>query len=125
MGEILLPKRFCFSKSFHEQPNLYTLVLILKDESGKLLDCESCQVGLREISRSHKQILVNGQPVVIRGVNRHEHHPRTGKTNLEACMIKVNFQWHLLLIYRDCVLVKLLLACYVVFLTVSCIYLYL
>lgn len=34
-------------------------------------------------------MLVNGCPVVIRGVNRHEHHPRVGKTNLEACMIKV------------------------------------
>lgn len=34
-------------------------------------------------------MLVNGLPVVIRGVNRHEHHPRVGKTNLEACMIKV------------------------------------
>jgi beta-galactosidase len=33
-------------------------------------------------------MLVNGCPVVIRGVNRHEHHPRVGKTNLEACMIK-------------------------------------
>lgn len=68
---------------------MYTLVLILKDSSGKLLDCESCQVGIRQISRARKQMLVNGLPVVIRGVNRHEHHPRVGKTNLEACMIKV------------------------------------
>lgn len=71
-----------------EHPNLYTLVIILKDAFGKLLDCESCQVGIRQISRAPKQMLVNGLPVVIRGVNRHEHHPRTGKTNLEACMIK-------------------------------------
>ncbi|KAK8919439.1 hypothetical protein KSP39_PZI021197 [Platanthera zijinensis] len=71
-----------------EHPNLYTLVIILKGESGKLLDCESCQVGIRQISRAPKQMLVNGLPVVIRGVNRHEHHPRTGKTNLETCMIK-------------------------------------
>ncbi|XP_020264636.1 uncharacterized protein LOC109840411 isoform X1 [Asparagus officinalis] len=61
-----------------EHPNLYTLVLILKDASGKLVDCESCQVGIRKISRAPKQMLVNGQPVVIRGVNR----------ILEACMIK-------------------------------------
>lgn len=71
-----------------EHPNLYTLVLTLKDASGKLLDCESCQVGIRHISRAPKQMLVNGRPVVIRGVNRHEHHPRVGKANLEACMIK-------------------------------------
>ncbi|KAG0481237.1 hypothetical protein HPP92_012095 [Vanilla planifolia] len=60
----------------------------LKDPSGNLLDCESCQVGIRQISRAPKQMLINGLPVTIRGVNRHEHHPRTGKTNLEACMIK-------------------------------------
>lgn len=71
-----------------EHPNLYTLVVVLKDASGKLLDCESCQVGIRQISRAPKQMLVNGLPVVIRGVNRHEHHPRIGKTNLEACMVK-------------------------------------
>lgn len=62
---------------------------MLKDSSGNILDCESCQVGIRQISQAPKQLLVNGQPVVIRGVNRHEHHPRTGKANLEACMIKV------------------------------------
>ncbi|URD84092.1 Beta galactosidase small chain [Musa troglodytarum] len=71
-----------------ENPNLYTLVLVLKDASGDILDCESCQIGIRQISKAPKQMLVNGLPVVIRGVNRHEHHPRTGKTNLEACMIK-------------------------------------
>lgn len=71
-----------------EQPNLYTLVVILKDASGNVVDCESCQVGIRQISKAPKQLLVNGQPVMIRGVNRHEHHPRVGKTNLETCMVK-------------------------------------
>lgn len=71
-----------------EHPNLYTLVVLLKDANGKLIDCESCQVGIRNVVMAHKQMLVNGCPVVLRGVNRHEHHPRLGKTNLEACMIK-------------------------------------
>lgn len=71
------------------QPNLYTLVVTLKDASGQIIDCESSQVGIRMISKAPKQLLVNGQPVVIRGVNRHEHHPRLGKTNLESCMVKV------------------------------------
>ncbi|CAO2816155.1 unnamed protein product [Amaranthus hypochondriacus] len=71
-----------------EQPNLYTLVVILKDASGNVIDCESCQIGIRQISTTHKQLLINGQPVIIRGVNRHEFHPRLGKTNLEHCMIK-------------------------------------
>ncbi|KAH7548549.1 hypothetical protein JRO89_XS14G0162100 [Xanthoceras sorbifolium] len=71
-----------------EQPNLYTLVVTLKDASGLVVDCESCLVGIRQVSKAPKQLLVNGHPVVIRGVNRHEHHPRLGKTNIESCMVK-------------------------------------
>ncbi|WCJ39089.1 Beta-galactosidase [Euphorbia peplus] len=71
-----------------EQPNLYILVVTLKDVSGHVVDCESCVVGIRQVSKAPKQLLVNGQPVVIRGVNRHEHHPRVGKTNIESCMVK-------------------------------------
>ncbi|EEF49562.1 beta-galactosidase isoform X1 [Ricinus communis] len=71
-----------------EQPNLYILVLTLKDAFGHVVDCESCLVGIRQVSKAPKQLLVNGQPVIIRGVNRHEHHPRIGKTNIESCMIK-------------------------------------
>ncbi|XVF41109.1 hypothetical protein PTKIN_Ptkin01aG0254100 [Pterospermum kingtungense] len=71
-----------------EDPNLYTLVVILKDAFGNMVDCESCLVGIRKVSKAPKQLLVNGHPVVIRGVNRHEHHPRLGKTNIESCMVK-------------------------------------
>ncbi|KAL8172347.1 hypothetical protein V2J09_024151 [Rumex salicifolius] len=71
-----------------ENPHLYILVVILKDASGHIVDCESSQIGIRQISKAHKQLLVNGQAVMIRGVNRHEHHPRLGKTNLESCMVK-------------------------------------
>lgn len=75
---------------------MYTLVVLLKDANGKVIECESCQVGIRNVVLAHKQMLVNGCPVVMRGVNRHEHHPRVGKTNIEACMIKVT---HFLFIY--------------------------
>lgn len=71
-----------------EQPNLYVLVIILKDASGHIVDCESCLAGIRQVSKATKQLLVNGQPVIIRGVNRHEHHPRLGKTNIESCLVK-------------------------------------
>ncbi|CAI0461856.1 unnamed protein product, partial [Linum tenue] len=71
-----------------EQPNLYILIVTLKDASGHLVDCESCVVGIRQVSKAPKQLLVNAQPVMIRGVNRHEHHPRVGKTNIESCMVK-------------------------------------
>eukprot|EP00249_Psilotum_nudum_P022717 c28621_g1_i1 orf=380-3835(-) len=71
-----------------ECPHLYTLALLLKEPSGKVVDCEACQVGIRKVDKQHKQLLVNGKPIIISGVNRHEHHPRIGKTNIEACMIK-------------------------------------
>uniref|UniRef100_A0A2P2KSG9 beta-galactosidase n=1 Tax=Rhizophora mucronata TaxID=61149 RepID=A0A2P2KSG9_RHIMU len=71
-----------------EQPNLYILVVTLKDASGNVVDCESCLVGIRQVSKAPKQLLFNGQPVIIRGVNRHEHHPCVGKTNIESCMVK-------------------------------------
>ncbi|XP_010554482.1 PREDICTED: uncharacterized protein LOC104824194 [Tarenaya hassleriana] len=71
-----------------EQPNLYILVVTLKDTSGQVVDCESSIVGLRQITKSFKQLLINGQPVIIKGVNRHEHHPCVGKTNIESCMVK-------------------------------------
>lgn len=71
-----------------EQPSLYTLVLVLKDELGQIVDCESCQVGIRKVTTVPKQLLVNGHPITIRGVNRHEHHPRIGKTNIESCMVR-------------------------------------
>lgn len=77
---------FCLNFS---QPYLYTLVVVLKDKSGRVLDCESSQVGFKNVSKAHKQLLVNGHPVVIRGVNRHEHHPEVGKANIESCMVKV------------------------------------
>ncbi|PKA53701.1 beta-galactosidase [Apostasia shenzhenica] len=54
-----------------EMPNLYTLILILKDSSGKLLDCESCQVGIRQISRAPKKMLVNGLPVDLVLMKQH------------------------------------------------------
>ncbi|MCO5613035.1 hypothetical protein L7F22_067309 [Adiantum nelumboides] len=71
-----------------EQPNLYTLVILLKNASNDCIDVEACQVGVRSVALGFKELLVNEKPIIITGVNRHEHHPRLGKTNIEACMIK-------------------------------------
>ncbi|MFW6030140.1 MAG: glycoside hydrolase family 2 TIM barrel-domain containing protein [Halanaerobiales bacterium] len=64
-----------------ETPNLYTLVLTLVDEKEREIDFESCKIGFRKIELSDSGVvLLNGRRLVIRGVNRHEHHPRTGRT---------------------------------------------
>lgn len=61
-----------------EQPYLYTLLLQLKDETNTILEFESCKVGFRTVEIQGGQLLVNGQPILVKGVNRHEHDPITG-----------------------------------------------
>lgn len=60
-----------------EIPNLYTLYLTLKDAAGKTLEVVPCRVGFRTVEIKNAQVLVNGQPIYIKGVNRHEHNPNT------------------------------------------------
>ncbi len=72
-----------------ETPNLYTLVFSLKDDEGKLLEAKSVYVGFRSIeTNSEGQILINGRPIVIYGVNRHEHDPYNGKVVSKEDMLK-------------------------------------
>jgi beta-galactosidase len=66
-----------------EKPNLYTLLLTLKDAAGATLGVVPWQVGFREVETRDGKLLVNGQAIVIRGVNRHEWDPDTGQ-NLRA-----------------------------------------
>ncbi len=61
-----------------EAPNLYRLFVTLKDKSGKVQDIRSSRIGFRSVELKNKQLLVNGQPILIKGVNRHEHDDVTG-----------------------------------------------
>ncbi|WP_038174996.1 MULTISPECIES: beta-galactosidase [Vibrio] len=61
-----------------ESPTLYRVVVSLLDEHEQLLDCEAYDVGFRQVEISNGQLKVNGKPLLIRGVNRHEHHPELG-----------------------------------------------
>ncbi|MDX5584646.1 MAG: glycoside hydrolase family 2 TIM barrel-domain containing protein, partial [Aureibaculum sp.] len=63
-----------------ETPNLYTVNFILKDKKGKSVETIPQKVGFRKIEIKGGQLLVNGQPVYIKGVNRHETDPTTGQT---------------------------------------------
>ncbi len=71
-----------------ETPNLYDLQLTLRDNAGRVLQIERTRVGFRTVEVKDGQLCVNGQPVTIRGVNRHEHDPDTGHTVSEASMIQ-------------------------------------
>jgi beta-galactosidase len=70
-----------------EKPYLYTLVLSLKNTHGETVEAESCKVGFRVVEIQDRDLLINGQPVLIKGVNRHEHDDRLGKTVTEESMI--------------------------------------
>ena len=61
-----------------EEPNLYRLVVALKDGSGRLLQAVPQNVGFREVVRRDSQILLNGQAILFKGVNRHEMDPDHG-----------------------------------------------
>ncbi len=60
-----------------ETPNLYTALIELEDGDGKLLQSTPVQVGFRTVAIKDGLVTVNGKPVTIRGVNRHEHDPET------------------------------------------------
>jgi beta-galactosidase len=71
-----------------ETPNLYTLVLTLNDEHGNVVEAVSSKIGFRKIEIRDGIFLVNGQPVKLRGVNRHEIDPDTGHTMSDARMMQ-------------------------------------
>ncbi|HEY5509837.1 MAG TPA: glycoside hydrolase family 2 TIM barrel-domain containing protein [Prolixibacteraceae bacterium] len=71
-----------------EEPYLYKLTLSLSDNSGKLIEVIPQQVGFREVKILDGLLLVNGQPVLIKGANRHETDPVTGQTISKESMLR-------------------------------------
>ncbi|MEM7371266.1 MAG: glycoside hydrolase family 2 TIM barrel-domain containing protein [Bacteroidota bacterium] len=71
-----------------EFPNLYTLVLSLVDQDGKLHEAKSCRVGFREVEFIDGALHINGKEVLLYGANRHDHDPLTGKVVTEESMLR-------------------------------------
>ena len=73
-----------------ETPNLYTLVVSPIQNGGMYLPYEIVQVkvGFRKVEIKNKQFLVNGQPVLLKGANRHEMDPDEGYNVSEQRMIQ-------------------------------------
>jgi hypothetical protein len=74
-----------------EQPNLYTAVFTLKDATGKTLHTERQKFGFRTIEYRHTYagdkedgVFINGQKVIMKGVNRHSFRPESGRTLSKA-----------------------------------------
>ncbi|WP_179021780.1 glycoside hydrolase family 2 TIM barrel-domain containing protein [Winogradskyella forsetii] len=69
-----------------EDPYLYTLVLALKDESNALVEARSTKIGFREIDTKDGRFRVNGIPILLYGVNRHDWDAQTGKAVTKEAM---------------------------------------
>ena len=71
-----------------ETPDLYTLVISLKHTNGDVIEATSCKVGFRTVEIKDKQLMVNGKPILVKGVNYHEHNEHTGHYVPEDLMLK-------------------------------------
>ncbi len=71
-----------------EIPNLYTLLLTLKDSDGNVLEVIPQKVGFRSVEITDGHLLVNGEYVLLKGANRHENEPKTGHVVTTEGMIE-------------------------------------
>lgn len=71
-----------------ETPNLYTLVVSLVNPEGATIEATSVKVGFRKVEIKGGQLMVNGKPIEIHGVNLHEHNELTGHAVDRETMMK-------------------------------------
>jgi beta-galactosidase len=62
-----------------EDPYRYQVLLTLKNGDGNIIEVERCNFGFRQVKIERGQLLVNGVPVLLKGVDRHEHDPDHGQ----------------------------------------------
>lgn len=80
IGEISLESHYSQIKPWSaESPQLYTLNIELKNPSGKVIESFTQKIGFRDVRIAGDQLLVNGKPVIIYGINRHDFHRETGR----------------------------------------------
>jgi beta-galactosidase len=71
-----------------ETPDLYKLLLTVNDKSGKQTEAITSKIGFRKVEILNGQLCINGKPLYIKGVNRHEHDEITGHVISEEGMRK-------------------------------------
>ncbi|HCC44062.1 MAG TPA: beta-galactosidase [Gammaproteobacteria bacterium] len=83
--ELTLPKRKVKPWSA-ENPTLYQLNVSLINDSGQYLESFDFNVGFRRVEINNRELKVNGATILIRGVNRHDHNPDSGRVLSRAQM---------------------------------------
>ena len=63
-----------------EHPYLYTAILTLKNEKQETTEVISTKIGFRKIEIKNNRVYINNEQVFFKGVNRHETHPKFGRT---------------------------------------------
>lgn len=71
-----------------ETPDLYHLIIKLKNNKNEIVDKAECYFGVRKIEVRGDVFYLNGRAVKLKGVNRHEQHPRTGRHVSRNTMIR-------------------------------------
>jgi beta-galactosidase len=71
-----------------EAPNLYRLLLTLRDDQGETVEVIPANVGFRKVEIVDGLLRVNGEVLRVTGTNRHEHDPVTGHTIDVVSMVK-------------------------------------
>jgi beta-galactosidase len=71
-----------------ENPNLYKLLISLETKEGEIIDLVSASIGFRSSEIIDGQFCINGKPVLIKGVNRHEHDEFKGHVVDEKTMLE-------------------------------------
>jgi beta-galactosidase len=71
----------------HESPSLYILTLDVYQGNERVESTALC-TGFRSVSVARRELLINGKAVLIKGVNRHEHDEKTGKTLSTQAMLR-------------------------------------
>ena len=62
-----------------EKPNLYPFSIELQDQKGKTIEHFDYHLGVKKVEVIGEVFKINGKNVKLRGVNRHDHHPKTGR----------------------------------------------
>lgn len=71
-----------------DDPYVYTLLLTLRDEHGAVVEVLPQRIGFRRVDIDGPRLLINGRAIKLRGVNRHEHHPDSGRALPRETMLQ-------------------------------------
>ncbi|MDR0536487.1 MAG: DUF4981 domain-containing protein [Tannerellaceae bacterium] len=76
------------SKWTAETPNLYTLLITLKNTKGEVIESTSHKIGFRKVEIKDGQIFLNGKKIYFKGVNLHEFNTKTGQVVTRDVMMR-------------------------------------